>query len=137
MFGMHSSFIDETRKVEQAAEKAAFRNFAHAGASIRKDIRASIETKNKVFGGGQDASPAGQPPRTRRGRFRAATKFAADEDSAVIGLEHSIAGTAGEPHEHGGNYKGGQYPERPMAFPALLRAIPRFGDDWHMSIGEG
>ena len=43
MFGTKIRTQDRTKKVKDAADKAAFRNFGHAAAAIRKDAVASIE----------------------------------------------------------------------------------------------
>lgn len=129
MFGLKVKVEDKTKDVEKAAEKAAYRNFSHAGASIRKDAAASIE---KADG----PSKPGDPPHTHRRNFlRRAWRYAADKDGVVIGPRASIVGQSAAAHEYGGEYKGQVYPKRPTAAPALERAIPRIGGQWAGSIG--
>lgn len=153
MFGLSVKVENKLQKVEQAAEKAAFKNFGHAAASIRKDAIASIKdaptgdrgrdsrgrfTKAKRIDAG---SPPGTPPYThgkgKRGRrIKKAILYAADKEGAVIGTAYSKFGTAGSPHEHGGSYKGQIFAERPFMFPALLRQAGRFAGSFAGSIGQ-
>jgi len=121
---------NKLHRVQKAAERAAFRNFGHAAASLRKDAAASIESS-------PDPSQPGEPPHTRRRNYlRRAIRYAADKEGAVIGTIASILGTAGEPHEKGISYKGQDYPERPFMFPALERQVPRFAGEWRGIIGD-
>jgi len=129
MFCMKVKTEDRTKRVKVAADKAAFRSFSHAAASIRKDAVASIEVS-------PDPSSPGDPPHTRRRLLPRAVRFAVDKQGAVIGPTASIAGQVGGTHEFGGQYKGEQYPERRFMFPALERALPRFAGQWKGSIGE-
>lgn len=130
MIDVRVKVIDETKRVETAAEKAAFRNFNHAAASLSKDAKASIESS-------PEPSAPGQPPHTRRGNpLRRAVRYAADKEGAVIGPLASMVGDAGEAHEFGGSFRGQTFPARPFMGPALDRAIPRFAGDWAGSIGE-
>lgn len=118
-----------TAAVLNATDEAAFRNFGHAAARIRKDAAASIQTSD-------DPSQPGKPPHTQRGQLRRALRFAADKQGAVIGPRASFVGTSGEAHELGGSYRGEQYPERPYMQPALEQNLDRFAQDWAGSIGE-
>lgn len=121
---------DTTKRVQQAAQQAAFRNFGHAGASISRDIKRSL-----VRAAGP--SPAGEPPHTHRGTaLKNAIRFAADEEGAIIGPVFSIVEDVGAVHEFGEAYKGADYDERPFVGPGLERGIPRFAGDWQGSIGE-
>lgn len=129
-FQAGGSFETSVRKVFEEAEKAAFRNFQHAAASISKDAKASIKTS-------ADPSDPGEPPHTRRRVFlRRAIRYAANKDGAIIGPLASVVGLSAEAHEFGGRYKGNEYPERPFMGPALERAIPRFAGSWQGSIGQ-
>ncbi len=120
------SFVD---RVEKAQDKAAFRNYKHAAASIRKDMAGSIEQA-------EGPSPAGTPPHTHRRRFLArAIRFFADEHGALIGPMHSIVGEAGAAHEFGGEYKGQTFDKREFAGPALERGTERFAGSWAGSVG--
>lgn len=129
MFGLKIKTEDRTKRVKDAADKAAFRNFGHAAASIRKDVVASIETS-------PEPSPPGEPPHTRRRLLPRAMRFAVDKQGAVIGPMASVAGQVGSAHEFGGQFRGDQYPERPFMLPALERAVPRFAGQWRGLIGE-
>ena len=129
MFGIKFRTVDRTKRVKGAADKAVFRNFGHAAASIRKDAVASIEVS-------PDPSTPGSPPHTRRRLLPRALRFDVDKQGAVIGPMASVAGEVGHTHEFGGPYKGEDYPERSYMLPALERALPRFAGQWHGSIGE-
>lgn len=129
MFGLKIRTLDRTKRVKDAADKAAFRNFGHAAASIRKDAAASIEVS-------PEPSPRGTPPHTRRRLLPRAMRYAVDKLGAVIGPMASVAGQVGSAHEFGGRYKGQDYPEREFMFPALERGVPRFAGQWRGSIGE-
>lgn len=129
MFTVTVKTVDRTKRVKDASDKAAFRNFRHAAASIRKDAAAAIEVS-------PDPSPPGQPPHTKRRQLARAIRFDADKEGAVIGPRASVVGQAGSVHELGGRYKGQEFPERPYMLPALERAIPRFAGSWQGSIGE-
>ncbi len=99
------------------------RSLSRASYLIRRAAQAQ-------FARGKDASPPGRPPRTRRGRLPRAILYDVDKqrEEAVIGPAAHMAGTAGKPHEFGGKYRGGQYPERPFMGPALTAVadqIPR------------
>lgn len=137
--------VDELHKVEQAVEKAAYRNFGHAAASIRKDAQASIinapsrkrarRRKGRVVRRAtHEASPPGKPPYTQRGQLRRAIVYQADKEGAIIGPRYSVVGIGAEAHEHGGRHRGGDFPQRPFMFPALERNESRFADLWRGSV---
>lgn len=142
MIGFTFKTIDQFDRVLNAAEKAGFKNLGHAAASTRKTAIASIKEA-------PGASPPGTPPHThtqkvtRRGKTRLghlprAIAFHHDrkEMRAVVGPRESVVGTAGAAHEHGGDYKGEEYPKRPTIVPALTQNLDRFASDWAGSIGE-
>ena len=130
MFGISLQFADETKRVEKASEKAAFRNFGHAAARIRKDAIASIE---KVEG----PSEPGTPVHTHSGATaKRAIAFDATKEDAVIGPRESIVGEAMAAHEFGEEFRGQDYPERATMGPALDENLTRFAQDWEGSIGE-
>jgi hypothetical protein len=129
MFTTKVKIEDRTKAVKAASDKAAFRNFGHAAASIRKDVAASIEVS-------PDPAPPGQPPHTRKRLLPRSLRFAYDKEGAVIGPTASMAGQAGAVQELGGRYKGQEFPERPYMLPGLERNIPRFAGSWQGSIGE-
>ena len=130
MFGLKLKVLDLTKRVKNAAERAGFRNFGHAAASLRKDAIASIENSPVP-------SDPGEPPHTRRRRLLPrAIRYAVDKQGAVVGPVASVAGEVGQAHEFGGRYMEQNYPERPFMFPALERAAPRFAGEWRGSVGE-
>lgn len=130
MIGIQAITQDTTKNVQQAVDKAAFRNFGHAGASISKDVKSSLE---KTDG----PSAPGQPPHTHKGAFmRRAIRYAATKENVVIGPCESVVGLAGEAHEFGGEFKGAEYPARPFMHPALERGAPRFAGSWAGSVGQ-
>lgn len=129
IFGaLFDSYSDTSSEVAKAAEKAAFKNFGHAAARIRKDAAESIQRSAQ-------ASMPGAPPHTRRGHLKRAFRFDRTKDDAVIGPRGSIVGESASAHEFGGQYKGQQFPERPFMGPALEKNLPRFADDWAGSLG--
>ena len=129
MFDVNVKIEDNTKRLEQAAEKAAYRSFGHAAASIRKEASASIKRS-------KEPSEPGEPPHTRKGNLRRALRFHRDKWGAVIGPRHSIVGESGSAHEFGEEYKGADFPERPFMLPALMKNIDRLAADWAGSIGE-
>jgi hypothetical protein len=132
MFGLKIKTTDDTKRVAKAADKAAFKNFRHAAASISKDAKASIDKAPQG-----EASAPGDPPHTHKGQFiKRAIRFDGDEDGAVIGPMASVVGEVGAVHEFGEVYKGADFEERAFMGPALERAIPRIGGDWQGSIGS-
>ncbi len=129
MFSFGMKFVDDTKKVEQAVERTAFKNFGHAAASVRKEAVASVERS-------AEPSPPGKPVHTRRGLARRAILFAADKDSAVVGFVASKVDQAMSAHEHGKRYKGTKYPERPTMGPALEKNLDRFAAGFAGSINR-
>jgi hypothetical protein len=132
MIGLSVQIEDTTKRVDNAAQKAAFRNFRHAAASISRDSKQSLEKAPQG-----EASAPGEPPHTHRGTyFRRAVRYEADDQGAIIGPMASVVGESFAAHEFGEVFHGADYPERPTMGPALERAIPRFAGDWQGSIGE-
>jgi phage gpG-like protein len=124
MFGAAvTKFLDHTKRVRDAADKAARRAFAKAAFRIFRDAQASIE---------RSATPSapGQPPHTRRGQLKRAIRYAADKDGAVIGPLASMVGEAGAAHEFGGGFRGQDYPSRPFMAPALDRELDAFAGEF-------
>lgn len=131
MFGLTFKSEDQTKRVEDAAEKAAFRNLGHAAATIRKTASESIQVA-------EGPSEPGTPPHTRRRQLKRAIKFDVGKSSetAVIGPEVSVVGEAGAVHEFGGEFRSQDYPARPFMEPALDNNLDRFASEWTGSIGE-
>ena len=130
MFGATVKTIDNFRKVAEAAERAQKRAFAKAAFRIGGEAIKSIETSD-------EPSRPGEPPHTRRQRrLSRAIKYAADAEGAVIGPMASKIDQAGQAHEFGGRYKGGEYPERPFMWPALEKQADSFAGEFAGSIGQ-
>lgn len=129
MFELKVKTEDTTKNVADASQKAAFKNFGHAAASIAKDVKSTLE---KADG----PSQPGSPPHTHKGTYlRRAVRFAADAEGAVIGPMASVVGEAGAAHEFGEVFHETDYPERPYMGPGLERGAPRFAQEWAGSIG--
>ncbi len=131
MFGLTFHVEEHTKRVQNAADQATFRNLGHAAASIRKTAIEEIIVA-------EGPSDPGTPPHTRRRQLKRAIKFDHDKASqtAVIGPEASVVGEAGAAHEFGGEFRGAEYPERPFMEPALEANVDRFASEWTGSIGE-
>lgn len=141
MIGLSVTIDNNFPKVEQAAEKAAFRNLGHAASSIRK---AAIES---VIPSDEPSKP-GTPPHTRiritkkgkqlKGQLQRAIVFSHDraKQEAVIGPRESVVGESAAAHEFGGSYKGQEFAVRSFMGPALEQSLDRFASDWQGSIGE-
>lgn len=124
MIGISVKTTDTTKRVADAADKAAYRSLSHAAASIRREaIASTVKT--------QGASDPGQPPHTR-GRLKQAITYDANKESAVIGPRRSRFGTALQAHEHEGmrRYRGQKFPSRQVMFPAMSRNLQRFAASW-------
>lgn len=146
MFVVDVKVEEKTKAVEQAVEKASYRNFRHAAASIRKHAMESIKEANKVQGRNKrgrftskksyKASPPGTPPYTRgkRKKLKKGILYQADAFGAIIGPSRRITGTSGVPHEFGGAYKGSKFPQRPFMSPALRANLSRFAGSWRNSV---
>ena len=131
MFGLGFQFENKTGRVTEAAGKANFRNLGHAAATIRKTAAASIARSD-------EPAAAGSPPHTRQGLLPRSIRFAQDKakEEAVIGPEFSKVGEAGAAHEHGGEFRGEEFPEREFMNPALEENLGRFASEWAGSIGD-
>jgi hypothetical protein len=132
MIGATATTQMHPEKVTKAVDRSTFKNLGHAAARISKDAKASLERA-------EGPSAPGTPPHTHRGAYlRRAIRFDNDRKAqeAVIGPMESIVGTAGSAHEHGGEYKGQTFPERPFMVPALEQNLDRFASEWAGSIGE-
>lgn len=124
-----TKIIDNTRRVREAAERAARRIFAKAAFRIMRDAQESVQRS-------AEPSAPGEPPHTRRGQLKRAIRYDATKDGAVIGPLESMVGTAGVAHEFGGQYKGQSFPERAFMGPALERDLDKFAGDFAGSLGE-
>lgn len=137
MIGASVSVTATTGAVKDATDKATAENVGQAAGRIRKDAIASITPSDTP-------SPPGQPPHTHGGRNRKgkgklpkSILFAVDKAAgdAVIGPARSKAGTVGQAHEFGGQYKGEQFTERPFMGPALDRQQAKFAASFAGTIG--
>lgn len=131
MIGFTVKTEDTTKRVADAAERAAFRNVGHAAAAIRKTAAESIIVD-------EGPSAEGTPPHTRRRQLNRAIRFDHDRkaQSAVVGPRASIVGEAGAAHEFGESFHGQMFEERPFMGPALDENQDRFADSWAGAIGE-
>lgn len=130
MFGARLiKFIDRTRRVQEAADRAARRAFAKAAFRIFRDAQSTIQRSD-------EPSAPGEPPHTRRGQLRRSIRYHATKDGAVVGPLGSMVGEAGAAHEFGGEHKGQTYPERPFMKPALDRELTNFAGEFRGSISE-
>lgn len=126
----------EFELAREAVREGGERTTLHALAGIRKDARASIEKSSTP-------SAPGSPPHTRRGQLKSAAAIlfalgAATPEAAVIGFAGAVAskmGTSAAVHEHGGQYKGQNYPARPFMKPAMLGRLNDFAGSFAGSIG--
>lgn len=112
-------------RIAKAAERAKTGNLRSVGYLISTIAKQKIKR-------GRGASPAGSPPHTRRGVLRRAIRYGvtSDKNSVVIGPAYSLAGTGGQPHEHGGRYMGAMFERRPTMGPSLEEAVPLIGPRW-------
>ncbi len=129
------------KKLDKAVDKAAFKSFANAAASIRKAARESILRR-------KGPSRPGEPIHTRSStkRRKASGKvsglakrtdailFDANRRGAVIGFTAHAMGQSMEVHEFGKSRGGVKFPERPTMAPALERNLARFHSEWRGAI---
>lgn len=124
-----TKIIDNTRRVREAADRAARRVFAKAAFRIMRDAQSSVERS-------AEPSAPSEPPHTRRGQLKRAIRYAAMKDGAVIGPLESMVGVAAEAHEFGGGFRGQDYPSRPFMGPALERDLDNFAGDFRGEISQ-
>ena len=121
------------KAVKRAAEKGTFRSLGHAAAAIRKTAIRLITVVKK----GTPSKP-GEPIHSKTGRAKKSILFGVDrgQQEAVIGFNAAWMKDSMDPHEHGGVYKGGNYPARPTMGPALQANLVRFAASWKDSIED-
>lgn len=128
MIEMKVTVDDETDKVERAVERTSYRNLGHAVASIHKEAAASLEISS-------EPSEPSEPPHTRLGQFRRALQSdVEDKRTAVVGPRASIVGESAAAHEHGEEYRGDKFPERPFMGPVMEANLDRFARGWGGSL---
>ena len=130
---MKVKYVDKSKNVIKAVDKAAYKNFGHAAASISKYAKASL-----IRVAAPVPSAPGRPPHTHKGVYlRRAIRWRRLDGNkgAVIGPQANFVGLAGAVHEHGRRYKGARYPQRPFMEPALQANLKRFQRGWKGSIG--
>lgn len=148
----HSEF--NVAKIERAVKKGSFKTFAHAAASLRKQIIDEIQVTKETIGwittqrltkrGKRRRAriyrpaPVGHPVFSHRnkGFIRRGVKFEANAEGAVIGFAHSVYGDVMRVHEFGGERKGESFDARPTLAPALRTTAPRFAEEWRGAIGQ-
>jgi hypothetical protein len=146
--------VDQTKRLVAAEERARYKNFPHAAASIRKSVIAGIKITKETIGWittkrtskrGKRIrarvyrpSPPGTPVHSHRnkGFVSRGVKFSADKDGAVIGFANSVYGDVMRVHEYGGVRFGQIFPPRPTVEPGLKDNLDRFAGDWRGAIGE-
>ena len=131
MFGFSFKTSERFQAVQQAADRAIYKNIRNAAFSIRKYIRESIKKS-------PTAAEPGKPVATRgrRGNVKNSIFVAADDTTALIGPRYSFVGDAMEAHEFGKTYKGDRFAARPTSGPGLEANTDRFADSFRGSIGE-
>ena len=148
MLGFNFKFIDETKAVKSAVDRAAIRSMKVAAFAIRRDSIESIQPAPRGV-----PSAAGSPVHTRTrgivksgkrkgqkrlGQVQRAIVYDVDSSAmtAVIGPRASVVGQSMEAHEKGGSYKGTTYAARPTMGPALTKNQTLFGNSFAGSIGS-
>lgn len=111
------------------AARASLDALRRAGAYIRTVARRKVATS-------QEASPAGQPPHTRRGALKRGLLFGleARDKRVLVGPGFQFVGTSMAAHEFGGKYMRERYPKRPLMGPALRESIPRLARMWQDAV---
>jgi hypothetical protein len=135
MIGVQTKFTPSQIKVQQAVDRAAYKNITHAAFSIRKLAHSRIGSAPK----GMPSKP-GQAPHTHQGLFyRRALRVAVNRQrqEAYIGFLASVVGQAAAKHEHGlrDDTNRFTFPKRPTIGPALEDSLDRIGGQWRGSIG--
>jgi hypothetical protein len=120
-----------SKKIYSAAEKAARKALAKSAYRVMQGAKALIERDESY-------SEPGMPPHTRRGQLRSAIRYTINYrlPDAVIGPTASGFAQAGQVHEFGGTFMGGEYPARPFMRPALNDELDNFAGGFAGSIGE-
>jgi len=119
-------------RVKKSVNDSIYRSFSHASASIRSMARKSILRRV-----GDEPSPIGMPPRTRRGQLRNSILYDVNKkrEEAIIGATSSKMGPDGaRVHEHGGVRGTNSFEPRPFMQPALEKAAKRFPAIWKYSV---
>jgi hypothetical protein len=142
VIGLEIKIEDNVKRVEEAAERATFRNVGHGAATLRSEAIESIIPA-------EGPSEEGTPPHThtagvtrkgkvRRGELQRAIVYDVDRaaQSALIGPRESVVGESGAAHEFGGEFKGQDYPERSFMGSALDNNDDRLAESFAGSIGE-
>jgi len=129
MLGFTVRTKSEMPKVRAKARRANFTSLGQAGAAIRLTARRSIRRR-------KTASPAGQPPHTRKGQLKRAIGYAVEEQAkaVVVGPEAEAVGESGRAHEIGGLFRRERYPRRPFMRPALEKLRSRLPRMWANSV---
>lgn len=125
MIGVIAKTFFEPGALVRRKDRADRRFLFKAGAAVRTRARRKIRRSKK-------ASSPGRPPRTRRGQLRRAIFFGVEleKKTVVIGPAYSRVGEAGKAHEHGGLYRGGDFPQRPFMGPAQQETQEKLPDIW-------
>jgi hypothetical protein len=127
--GVKAKVKFNSQKILRASRSSSIRSLNHAAGAVRLTAKRSIRKSSH-------SSSAGSPPNTRRGLIRGSIRFAVDKKAqyALIGTSYLIAGVSGKPHEHGGSFRGENYPQRAFMMPALRKNKDRINEFWKNSV---
>jgi phage gpG-like protein len=120
---------DIAKAVRRRAKAGAITGLGHAAAAIRLTARRSIRKR-------ATPSQEGQPPHTKAGQLRGAIVYAVEKQHAraVIGPSYERMADAAGAHEHGGRFRGDDFPARPFMGPALENIAPRLPKHWAATV---
>jgi hypothetical protein len=130
--GMTAKVIWDLEQLRKGKDVGTFKSLEHAAAKIRKIAIDQIEKYPRGI-----ASTPGHPIHTHRHDVPRCILYALDNSKkkyAIIGTDFNTIGLVGEPHEHGGMFRGRMYPERPFMAPALEKVRPELSKFFANSI---
>ena len=126
-------YLDASGQAAKRFRKAGYDALRRLGFLIREVAQASIKKRDPTKGYWitvdhkrvfiREASPPGEPPLTKNGLLPRSILYSLDTSAGVprvfVGPTQNLMGTSMQPHEHGGSYRGHDYPARPFMGPAL------------------
>lgn len=153
MIGVETKLVDNTPKVLKEVDRANYKNFSHAAASLRKAMIESIKIDKTTIGwittkrlskrGKRirariyKPAPVGSPvvSHKNKGFVSRGIRFDATKTDAVVGFAQSVYGDVMGAHEFGGERFGQKFQPRPTVYPTLENNLDRFSGEWAGSIG--
>jgi hypothetical protein len=153
-------YVDTGDKLVKAFRKAQFAALRVLGFRVMetaqksiKDVPGHAEEYTDKKGRKRErwvvpSSPAGTPPYTHPGSKKKRTTSGflpgaivydteKDPDDVIIGTSAALFANVGKPHEHSGDFRSRDYPERPFMEPAMAQeigALPRLiAEQWDAS----